>query len=207
MENLLITNYIADDLLTSCCTDWAHTRHIFTIIKHTQQGEKDICILGLVFTGQKPQRLKWLSNKTVANWIWDRPAADNKALQLCLFIWMPHTLPDLSCTHAHTHTFLYLDTYSFQRTYGHTHKYTHIYTLTGSEQGKYYELCVSSLEGILNLSKSHIPCLYKLKVTGKLPGEAALDASFHFDFFSMEISNMPQSPWTLTYPSSRHRTH
>ena len=206
MENLLITNYIADDLLTSCCTDWAHTRHIFTIIKHIQQGEKS---QNLYFGFS----IHWTETAKTEMIIKQDSCQLNMGQSCCkqqststLFIWMPHTLPDLSCTHAHTHTFLYLDTYSFQRTYVHTHKHTHIYTLTGSEQGKYYELCVS-LEGILNLSKSHIPCLYKLKVTGKLPGEAALDASFHFDFFSTEISNMPQSPWTLTYPSSRHRTH
>lgn len=106
---------------------------------------------------------------------------------------VPHALPDLPPTRACTHTPI-LTCILTPKTYIHTHKHTHVYTLTGSEQGKYYDLCVSSLEGILNLSKSHIPHLYKLKVTGKLPGEAALDASFHFDFFSMEISNMPQSP-------------
>ena len=131
------------------------------------------------------------------------------------------TLPDLSHTHTHTHTHPLQNTHAYIPTHTHTQTHiptltyiliskdihshtwactharvhvrthTHTHPLTGSEQGKYYELSVSSLEGIFDLLKSPNTHLRQFKVIGKLPGAATLDPSFHFDFFSWKFQTCP----------------
>lgn len=92
-------------------------------------------------------------------------------------------------------------TYMYASTYNLIHTYTPWLDQGGANT---CELSVSS-KCILDHFKSHNTHLYQLIVVGKLSGVAALDTSFHFDFFHGNFKHAPKVDITLNeLPNTHH---